>query len=91
MDLFVSLVTGTVGALLTAVEVCFFLRAILSWLPLSEDNPFIAFTALVTEPIILPIRALFDRFGWFRDFPIDVPFFVAFLLLHLVSTALFVF
>ena len=34
------------------------------------------------------IRALFDRMGWFRNFPIDLSFLVAFLLLSFVSGAL---
>lgn len=91
MNLVVSLLIGTVQALISVVEVCFLLRAILSWLPLSESNPLITFTAMVTEPIIMPIRALFDRFGWFRDFPLDVPFFVAFILINVVSSLLLVF
>ena len=91
MNLVVSLLIGTVQALISVVEVCFLLRAILSWLPLSDSNPFVTFTAMVTEPIIMPIRALFDRFGWFRDFPLDMPFFVAFILVNVVSSLLLIF
>ena len=91
MDLVVSLLIGTVQALLSVVQLCFLVRAILSWLPLSDDNPLITFTAMVTEPIILPVRALFDRFGWFRDFPLDMPFFVAFILVNLVGSVLLIF
>ena len=90
MNLVVALLIGTVQALVSIVELCFLLRAILSWLPLSDSNPLITFTAMVTEPIIMPIRALFDRFGWFRDFPLDMPFFVAFILLNVVSSLLLV-
>lgn len=90
MNLVVALLIGTVQALVSVVELCFLLRAILSWLPLSDSNPLITFTAMVTEPIIMPIRALFDRFGWFRDFPLDMPFFVAFILLNVVSSLLLV-
>ena len=91
MDLVVSLLIGTVQALLSVVQLCFLVRAILSWLPLSDDNPLVTFTAMVTEPIIAPIRALFEHFGWFRDFPLDVPFFVAFIVVNLVGSALLAF
>ena len=91
MNLVVSLLIGTVQALLSVVQLCFLVRAILSWLPLSDDNPLVTFTAMVTEPIIAPIRALFDHFGWFRDFPLDVSFFVAFILVNLVGSLLLVF
>lgn len=91
MNLVVSLLIGTVQALLFVVELCFLVRAVLSFFPLSDSNPLITFTAMVTEPIIMPIRALFDRFGWFRNFPLDVPFFVAFILVNAVSSLLVAF
>ena len=51
-------------------------RAILSWFPLDEDNKLVAFFYYVTEPIIMPMRMLFDCFGWGRMSPIDLPFLV---------------
>lgn len=90
MSLFIALLRGTVQALLSVVQICFLVRALLSWFPIREDNPFLTFTAMVTEPFIMPIRALFDRFGWFRDFPIDVSFFVSFLLVNTVGSVLLI-
>ena len=36
---------------------------------------------VVTEPIIMPIRALCNRFGWFQGMPLDMPFFLTMILL----------
>ena len=88
MDLLVTLIAGTVQALLSITELCFLARAILSLFPLSEDNPFLVITAMVTEPIILPFRTLFDRFGWFQNSPLDIPFFVAFLFVQMLGVLL---
>lgn len=88
MDLFVTVVARTALALVFALELCMFIRAILSWFPVSDDNPILLFVTMVTEPIIAPIRALFDHFGWFRNIPIDVSFFVAYILLSVVSTVI---
>lgn len=88
MGLFVALLRGTVQALLSVVQLCFLVRALLSWFPIREDNPFLNLTAMVTEPFIMPVRALFDRFGWFRNVPIDVPFFVSFLLVNAIGSTL---
>ncbi len=88
MGLFVALLRGTVQALLSVVQLCFLVRALLSWFPIREDNPFLTLTAMVTEPFIMPVRALFDRFGWFRNVPIDVPFFVSFLLVNAIGSTL---
>ena len=79
---------NTAMALLSAVELCMLVRAVLSWFPIRDDNPILRFVCMVTEPVIAPIRALFDRFGWFRDFPIDVSFFVSFLLVNTVGSVL---
>jgi YggT family protein len=74
--------------LLSAVELCMLVRAVLSWFPVRDDNPILRFVEMVTEPLIAPIRALFDRMGWFRNFPLDMSFFVAFLLLSAVNATL---
>ena len=88
MELFASIVIGTAQALLTVLELCMLLRAILSWFPIREDNPFLLFVHMVTEPIVAPVRALFEKMGWFRNIPIDVSFIVAYLLLSVVGTLL---
>lgn len=85
--LILKLMRGTVLALITALDLCMFLRAILSWF-VEEDNAFLGFVTMMTEPIVAPFRALFDRFGWFQDSPLDVPFFAGFLALQLVGSVL---
>lgn len=88
MGLFVSIVVGTGQALLNVLQVAMLIRAVLSWLPIGDDNPFVMLVTVITEPVIAPIRALFDRLGWFRDIPIDISFIVAVILLSAVSTTL---
>lgn len=87
MQLFLKLTRATVLALIAALDLCMFLRAILSWF-VEEDNAFLGFVTMVTEPIVAPFRALFDRFGWFQNSPLDVPFFAGFLVLQLIGTLL---
>ena len=91
MALFVTIFVGTVQALLTVLEICMLIRAVLSWFPISEDNPFLIFVHMVTEPIVMPFRALFEKMGWFQNMPIDLSFFAAYMALMLVSTLLGVF
>ena len=89
MDLFLTLLIGTASALVTVIELCFLVRAVLSWLPISEDNVILAFTHMVTEPIVAPIRMLFEKLGWFQNMPIDISFLVAYFVLIAVSGTLF--
>ena len=56
-------------------------RAVLSWFIMGEPSKIGAFLFVVTEPVILPIRALCNRFGWFRGLPIDMPFLLTMVLL----------
>ncbi len=88
MSLFLALLMGTVRALLSIVQLCFLVRAILSWFPIRQDNPFLVLVTMVTEPFIIPFRALCDRFGWFRNVPIDIPFLFAFIAVSMLSALL---
>ena len=88
MNIAILLITGTAKALLAVIEVCMLLRAILSWLPIADDNPVLLFVCMVTEPIVTPIRRLFERMGWFENSPLDVSFLVAYLLLSVVTATL---
>ena len=85
MDLFIKIVATSAEALLFTLEICMLIRAVLSWLPIKDGNPFLLFVTMVTEPIVAPIRALFERMGWFQNIPIDASFFAAYLLLTIVS------
>ena len=88
MWLFVKLVIGVANAILFVLELAMLVRAILSWLPISDDHPVVRLVTMLTEPIIAPIRALFARMNWFQNIPIDISFLVAYLLLSAVSTVL---
>ena len=80
--------TTTVRVLLIALQLLMLGRAILSWLPLEEENPVENFLFTLTEPVIAPVRALIDRFGWFEGLPIDMSFFITFILLSVLTAIL---
>lgn len=75
--LFISIITVAMTA-----------RVIMSWLFFDRQTKFGTFLYVVTEPIILPIRALCERFGWFRGMPLDMPFFITAVILMILSTFL---
>lgn len=80
--------SATVSYLITAIQFLMFARAILSWLPIDEDNPIVNFLYTVTEPVIMPVRAVIEKFGWFEGMPIDMSFFITFLLLSVLDVIL---
>ncbi|MBR6709700.1 MAG: YggT family protein [Clostridia bacterium] len=74
--------------LLTLLSFLIFIRVVLSWLPLDEDGPIVSFICLVTDPVLLPIRALLDRIPAFANSPIDLSNMFAIMILALLQTFL---
>ena len=76
------IISAVVVIFLGAIQTAMFLRAILSWFPI--ENKFIDFLHVVTEPIIYPVRRLFERMNWFQNSPIDFSFMATWILLSLL-------
>jgi YggT family protein len=77
-----------VQCLLIFVEILSFamlVRAVLSWFTMGEQTKIGTFLYVVTEPVIMPVRALCNLFGWFQGMPLDMPFFITMILLTFFS------
>lgn len=74
----------TVSLFIGFIQLMMFIRVLLNILPMDE-GPFHYFSFAVTEPFVIPVRIVFDKFGWQGSLPIDIPFFVTYLLLSLIS------
>jgi YggT family protein len=64
---------------------CFMLRAVMSWFPISPGSPvlpLVRFLARITEPVLAPFRRVIPPMGMF-----DVSFLVAFVVLSIVINA----
>ena len=85
MQAFLYVIARTVQLLLGFLELAMFLRAILSWFITDDENRLMLFLYAVTEPIILPIRALCSQIKALDESPLDVPFFITMLLLTLLN------
>ena len=71
---------------LMALLAAMFVRAICSWLPFGE-NVIENIAYAVTEPFIIPVRFLLERIEWVKNAPLDVSFFVTFLIISLLFDA----
>ena len=72
---------------LDAALLAFFARMIVSLFTMGEGKLYLILYYF-TEPFVLPIRAICERFGWFVGIPLDIPFFIASLIISLSSTVL---
>ena len=81
-DVVILVIIETVRVLLFALQLAMMARAILSWFPI--DNKLTNFLDVVTEPIIYPVRKLFEKMNWFQGLPLDMSFMAAYLILAII-------
>ena len=70
-----------VAVLTQILTLAIFVRAILSWFPISRDNPFVEVIVQITDPILGPIRRVIPLMG-----SIDFSPLVAIILLQMISS-----
>ena len=76
---------GFLRTFLYLLDLAMLLRAVLSWLPIDEDNPLLHIAYMITEPFIYPVRSLLHRFELFRTLPIDIAFTITAMLILIAS------
>lgn len=81
-----AVVKATVSLILDILMFMMFMRAIFSWFPGLSESSLGEFLFTLTEWVITPVRILFDAMRINVPMMIDIPFFVTFLLLSVVSS-----
>jgi len=76
MGFFVTFVEILTQVLIWAI----FIRAILSWFPISRDNALVEVIHQITEPVLVPLRRIVPSIGM-----IDITPMVALILLQVVG------
>ena len=71
------------------LQIAMLVRAVLSWFPGGDGNIISDIAYAITEPVIIPVRAFLERFESVKNFPIDMSFFVTFMIISLISSLLF--
>ncbi len=74
--------------LISLIQAMMMVRAIMSWFFLPEESSVLRVLTVLTEPFILPVRALLQRIDALASLPIDISFMVTFFLLSLLQTLL---
>ena len=87
MELFLYLVTRSVDVFLSAMIWLMLIRVILDVFSDGESR-FHVFCTAVTEPVIMPVRALLSRIPALDEFPIDISYMATYLILAIVQAAL---
>lgn len=85
------IVTKLCITLIDVSDFAILIRVLLSWIPLDEDNKLEAFLYSITEPVIMPMRALMNKFDSLQTIPIDLPLLATAILLSIISSILSVY
>ena len=88
MEYVVYVLSRTILILIDILQLAMLVRAILSWIDPMHEWRISAFLYSLTEPVILPVRALCEKKHWFEGLPLDMPFMITWLLLSVIGTVL---
>lgn len=88
MVVFMYVLVSTVSLLIDVICVLMLIRAIFSWFPTETEGKLQRIVFHMTEPVIVPVRKILWRMGWFQNLPIDMSFMITYLLLSLVQLSL---
>lgn len=88
MEIAVYLLKSVSTVILLALLGAMLVRAVLSWFPSNSESTLDTVVFTITEPFIVPVRTLLERIEWVRNAPIDVSFFVTFLIISLIFDAI---
>ena len=88
MDQVLYIAANSAYYLLWVIQIMLFLRAILSWFMQEEESGFMFVLVGLTEPVLMPFRALLQRSEKMRSIPIDFSLTFAMIVLILLQTML---
>ncbi len=85
MEVLIYFLQYLLSVLFYVLDLALLLRALLSWFDPMREWKISGFLMLLTEPIILPFRALCAKMHWFENTPLDMPFMMTWLALMLIQ------
>ena len=83
MVTFLHIASAFISAFCNIALLLLLVRAVLSWFP-GQGGAFADFINAVTEPLLYPVRKIFDLFDIRLDLPIDISFSATCLLLIMI-------
>ena len=81
----IILTVRIIVSLLSAFELCLFVRAICSWIPSARDTRIYYFFYKITEPVLRPVRDIMMRWEFARRCPIDLSFLVVVIMISVAQ------
>ena len=83
MDIALYVLQTFTGLVLSVVYFSLLIRSLLSWL-MEEESKIEKFMIFITEPFVMPVRALMVKFNILQDSPVDFSIFFTSIILMLL-------
>lgn len=87
MEVVFYIIAKVVSIGLSVLSVAMFLRVILQFFA-SGESKFVIFCYAITEPFIIPIRVIMEKLNIGQNSPIDIPFFIAYIMISVLQMML---
>lgn len=71
------------------MNILLFVRALMSWF-IRAENPIYNLLVTLTEPIIMPVRWVWQKFNLPDTLPIDVPYLLSFVVINILQTIVWI-
>lgn len=84
MEAILYVIAAVIAITLDVASLAFLLRALMPLFCDVETNKIYLFVCLLTEPFIIPVRAILVKFNWLQGSPFDWSFTIAYLLIAFV-------
>ncbi len=88
MPYFLYIAMTSVKVLIDFLQLALCINAILSWLPLEEDNIFVVLLEGICAPVLYPARLLVEKSETLSSLPVDVSFIMAYIGLTIIGAVL---
>ena len=88
MPYFLYVTVTTVRLLIDFLQMALLANAIVSWLPLDDDNIFVVLLDYICAPALLPARILVEKSKTLSSLPIDISYILTYILLMIIGAML---
>ena len=85
MTVFLDIFASTVQLMLTVISYSMLGRALMPLFIDVEDSRFYLMLCVITEPLIIPVRAVMAHFNVGQDSPIDLAFSLTYIILTMIQ------
>lgn len=80
-----GIISYILNSLLSLLQLVIFINAIISWLPVPRDSQWVQLLTQISEPVLMPIRNMMNRFVGQSMLTFDISPIIAIALLQILK------